>query len=74
MDPMSGYDIRLVFTLQPRDSTVHCSTLHCSTVHCSTKNLYTSENIMKYQLDTKCVEKLSMIIGCNIWMICLEFN
>ena len=22
----------------------------------------------------KCVEKLSMITGCNIWMICLELN
>ena len=31
MDPMSGFDIRLVFTLPPRDS------------HCSTKDVYTSE-------------------------------
>ena len=22
----------------------------------------------------ECVEKKSMIIGCNIWMICLELN
>ena len=32
MDPMSGWDIRLVFTLEPRDST-----------NCSTKNAYTCE-------------------------------
>ena len=31
MDPMSGFDIRLVFTLAPE------------TVHCSTKDVYTSE-------------------------------
>ena len=34
MDPMSGFDIRLVFPLPPRDST---------TVHCSTKDVYTFE-------------------------------
>ena len=34
----------------------------------------THKNIMKYQLYTVCVEKLSMIIGCNIWMICLELK
>ena len=28
---------------------------------------------MKYQL-YECIEKLSAIIGCNIWMICLELN
>ena len=32
MDPMSGCNIRLVFTLPPRDS-----------IHCSTKDAYTSE-------------------------------
>ena len=32
MDPMSGFDTRLVFTLPPRDST-----------QCSTKDVYTSE-------------------------------
>ena len=31
MDPMSGCDIRLVFTFRPE------------TVHCSTKDAYTSE-------------------------------
>ena len=31
MDPMSCFDIRLVFTLAPRE------------VHCSTKDVYTSE-------------------------------
>ena len=34
MDPMSGFDIRLVFTLAPRVA---------ETVHCSTKDVYTSE-------------------------------
>ena len=32
MNPMPGFDIRLVFTLPPRDS-----------LHCSTKDVYTSE-------------------------------
>ena len=29
-----------------------------------------------YEISTiyECVEKLSMIIGCDIWMICLELN
>ena len=29
-----------------------------------------------YKISTiyECVEKLSMIFGCNIWMICLELN
>ena len=29
---------------------------------------------MKILTIYECVEKLSMIIGCNIWMICLELN
>ena len=31
------------------------------------------KHIMKYQLYTNASKK-SMIIGCNIWMICLELN
>ena len=35
-----------------------------------------SEHKKYYKISTiyECVEKLSMIIGCNIWMICLELN
>ena len=29
---------------------------------------------MNYQLDIRMGRKKSMIIGCNIWMICLESN
>ena len=40
------------------------------------RNSQIIKNEKCYEISTiyECVEKLSMTIGCNIWMICLELN
>jgi len=57
MDPMSGFDIRLVFTLPPSDST-----------YCSTKDAYTSEitflvKILEIEKSTFVNQALSCLQG-----------
>jgi len=39
-------------------------------------NIIKKQNQKYYEISTKyeCVEKLSMVIGCNTWKICLELN
>ena len=40
------------------------------------ENYLKKQNQKYYEILTinECIEKLSIIIGCNIWMICLELN
>ena len=40
------------------------------------KYYFKKQNQKYYEILTinECIEKLSIIIGCNIWMICLELN